>query len=59
MSSVRGRGNRDDGMTEYERQKLGKVARNEEIMESLHLRKLSMTLEPPQQNKKRNVSLVE
>jgi hypothetical protein len=39
MSSARGRGNGDDDLTEYERQKWEQVARNHEKMESLRLKK--------------------
>ena len=44
MSSARGRCNEDNGMTEYERQKWEQVARNQEKMDSLCLRKLSAAL---------------
>jgi hypothetical protein len=37
MSSARGRGYRDDDITDYERQKWEQVARNKEKVESLHL----------------------
>ncbi len=63
MSSARG--SRDEGMTEYERQKWEKVARNKEMIESLRLRQLTTALQPPPQqqqptqpNKRTKVSLV-
>jgi hypothetical protein len=59
MSSARGRGNRDDDMTEYERQKWQQVARNQEKMDSLRLRQISATLQPAQPNKRTKVSLVQ
>jgi len=59
MSSARGRCNEDNGMTEYERQKWEQVARNQEKMDSLRLRKLSVALQPAQPNKRTNVSLVQ
>ena len=59
MSSARGRCNEDDGMTEYERQKWEQVARNQEKMDSLRLRKLSAALQPAQPNKRTKVSLVQ
>jgi hypothetical protein len=59
MSSARGRGNRDDDMTEYERQKWQQVARNQEKIDSLRLRQISATLQPAQPNKRTKVSLVQ
>jgi len=59
MSSARGRCNEDDDMTEYERQKWEQVARNQEKMDSLRLRKLSAALQPAQPNKRTKVSLVQ
>jgi tellurite resistance protein len=59
MSSARGRGNRDDDMTEHERQKWQQVARNQEKMDSLRLRQISATLQPAQPNKRTKVSLVQ
>jgi len=59
MSSARGRCNEDNGMTEYERQKWEQVARNQEKMDSLRLRKLSAALQSAQPNKRTKVSLVQ
>jgi hypothetical protein len=44
MSNARGRGNRDDDMNEYERQKWEQVRKNKEMVEFLHLRKLRAEL---------------
>ncbi|XP_066333012.1 uncharacterized protein [Miscanthus floridulus] len=55
MSNARGRCNEDNGMTEYERQKWEQVARNQEKMDSLHLRKLSVALQPAQPNKRTKI----
>ena len=59
MSSTRGRGNGDDDMTEYERQKWQQVARNYEKIDSLRLRQISTALQPTQPNKRTKVSLVQ
>lgn len=59
MSSARERGNRDDDMTEYERQKWEQVAQNRATMESLRLHKLSTELQASQPNKRTKVSLVQ
>jgi hypothetical protein len=58
MSSARGRGNGDDDMTMYERQKWEQVARNKEKMNSLNLCQLNAALQPPQPNKRTKVRLV-
>jgi hypothetical protein len=58
MSSARGRGNRDDNMTKYERQKWEHVRKNKEMMESLRLHKLRAEVQPAQQNKRAKVSIV-
>jgi len=56
MSSARG-SNRDDGMTDYERQNWEEVARNNEKMESLRLHQLRTELQPAQQKKRAKVSV--
>jgi sensor histidine kinase YesM len=59
MSSARGRGNGDDDMTEYERQKWEQVARNKDKMKSLRLQQLRAELQPDQPNKRPKVILVQ
>jgi hypothetical protein len=53
------RGNRDDDMSEYEKLKWARVERNNEVIESLHLRHLSTELQRSQPNKRTKVSLVQ
>jgi hypothetical protein len=59
MSSARGRGNGDDDLTEYERQKWEQVARNHEKMESLRLKKMSTELQPAQPTNRIKVCIIE
>ena len=53
MPSARGTVSGDDDMTEYERLKWEHVARNQEKMDSLCLRKLSAECQRPQANKRK------
>ena len=52
------RGNRYDDMSEYEKLKWARVERNNEVIESLHLRHLSTELQRSQPNKRTKVSLM-